>query len=290
MLVQGARELGLPVVVTEQYPQGLGDTVPEVAEHLDGVERHAKTVFSAARADGFDLAGREQALVCGIEAHVCVEQTVQDLLDRGRRGPRRRRRRLLAHRAQPAPGPREDGARGRLAHLDRDGAVRAARRGRHRPSSRRSRSSSCEAQPDLRYVLLEDGTRFDGDACGAPGPVTGEVVFNTAMSGYQEAMTDPSYAGQLITFTYPHIGNYGVSERAMESDRVHARAAIMRAAVNREDAPGAERPWFDWLADCGVPGHHRRGHSRAGAPHPRRGRDARRRVPADHGGGSRRAS
>jgi nicotinamidase-related amidase len=83
VLVQGARELGLPVVVTEQYPQGLGETVPEVAEHLDDVERHAKTVFSASRADGFDLGGREQALVCGIEAHVCVEQTVQDLLDRG---------------------------------------------------------------------------------------------------------------------------------------------------------------------------------------------------------------
>jgi carbamoyl-phosphate synthase small subunit len=103
------------------------------------------------------------------------------------------------------------------------------------------------------YVLLEDGTRFDGDACAAPGPVTGEVVFNTSMSGYQEAMTDPSYAGQLITFTYPHIGNYGASERATESDRVHARAAIMRAAVNREDAPGAERPWLDWLEDCGIP-------------------------------------
>jgi carbamoyl-phosphate synthase small subunit len=104
------------------------------------------------------------------------------------------------------------------------------------------------------YVLLEDGTRFEGEACAAPGPVTGEVVFNTAMSGYQEAMTDPSYAGQLITFTYPHVGNYGVSEDAMESDRVHARAAIMRAAVNRDDAPGAERPWLDWLEDCGIPG------------------------------------
>jgi nicotinamidase-related amidase len=83
VLVQGARELGLPVVVTEQYPKGLGHTVPELAEHLEGVERHAKTVFSATRADGFDLEGRDQALVCGIEAHVCVEQTVQDLLDRG---------------------------------------------------------------------------------------------------------------------------------------------------------------------------------------------------------------
>jgi carbamoyl-phosphate synthase small subunit len=66
-------------------------------------------------------------------------------------------------------------------------------------------------------------------------------------------MTDPSYAGQLITFTYPHIGNYGASGQAMESDGVHARAAIMRAAINREDAPHAERGWLDWLEDCGVP-------------------------------------
>jgi carbamoyl-phosphate synthase small subunit len=103
------------------------------------------------------------------------------------------------------------------------------------------------------YVLLEDGARFDGDACGADVHATGEVVFTTGMSGYQESMTDPSFARQLITFTYPHIGNYGVSAEAMESDRIHARAAIMRAAVNREDAPGAEGGWLDWLADCGVP-------------------------------------
>ena len=105
------------------------------------------------------------------------------------------------------------------------------------------------------YVLLEDGTRFDGLACGAEGkPAVGEIVFTTSMSGYQEAMTDPSYAGQLIVFTFPMIGNYGVSSEAMESDRVHARAAIMRAAVDREDAAGAERGWLSWLADCGVPG------------------------------------
>ena len=103
------------------------------------------------------------------------------------------------------------------------------------------------------FVLLEDGTRFDGEAVAAPGPVTGEVVFNTAMSGYQEAVTDPSYAGQIITFTYPHVGNYGASGEAMESDRAHARAVIMRAAVNAEAAAGAERGWLDWLEDCGVP-------------------------------------
>ena len=87
----------------------------------------------------------------------------------------------------------------------------------------------------------------------ADGHAVGEVVFTTGMSGYQESMTDPSFAGQLITFTYPHIGNYGVSAQAMESERPWARAAIMREAVNREDAPSAERGWLDWLADCGVP-------------------------------------
>jgi carbamoyl-phosphate synthase small subunit len=103
------------------------------------------------------------------------------------------------------------------------------------------------------YVLLEDGARFDGEGCAAEGHAVGEVVFTTGMSGYQESMTDPSFAGQLIAFTYPHIGNYGVSADAMESERPWARAAIMRAACNSEDAPGAERGWLDWLADCGIP-------------------------------------
>jgi len=106
------------------------------------------------------------------------------------------------------------------------------------------------------YVLLEDGARFDGIAVGGggwDGFATGEVVFTTGMSGYQESVTDPSFAGQIITFTYPHIGNYGVCEEAMESSRVWARAVVMRSAMNTEDAPTAERGWLDWLADCGVP-------------------------------------
>jgi carbamoyl-phosphate synthase small subunit len=111
------------------------------------------------------------------------------------------------------------------------------------------------------YLLLEDGTRFDGESVGAdmgaapaPGmPGLGEVVFNTAMSGYQEAVTDPSYAGQIIVFTYPLIGNYGVAASQMESDRIHARAVIMREGVDREDAAHAEGGWLTWLRDCGIP-------------------------------------
>jgi nicotinamidase-related amidase len=82
-LVRAARILDLPVIVTQQYPKGLGQTVPEVGEHLDGIEPLDKVSFSAAAADGFDLEGRDQALLCGIESHVCVSQTAHDLLDRG---------------------------------------------------------------------------------------------------------------------------------------------------------------------------------------------------------------
>jgi hypothetical protein len=80
-LVQGARLLDVPVIVSEQYPKGLGHTAAEVG--LEDERRIEKTVFSAVRADGFDLAGRDQAIVCGIEAHVCVSQTVHDLLEQG---------------------------------------------------------------------------------------------------------------------------------------------------------------------------------------------------------------
>jgi nicotinamidase-related amidase len=80
-LLEAARILDVPRLVSEQYPKGLGHTAPEVG--LQDEQPIAKTVFSAVRADGFDLRGREQVVVCGIETHVCVSQTVHDLLDRG---------------------------------------------------------------------------------------------------------------------------------------------------------------------------------------------------------------
>ncbi len=83
-MVRGAAALELPVIVTEQYPKGLGVTAREVTEQLPvGTEPLEKTAFSATEADGFDLGGRDQAIVCGIETHVCVNQTVLDLLAAG---------------------------------------------------------------------------------------------------------------------------------------------------------------------------------------------------------------
>jgi nicotinamidase-related amidase len=84
ILVRAAREVGLPIVVTEQYPRGLGSTVATVAEQLpDDLAPISKLAFSAAAAEGFDLEGRDQAIVCGLETHVCVSHTVLDLLEAG---------------------------------------------------------------------------------------------------------------------------------------------------------------------------------------------------------------
>ncbi|HDK43027.1 MAG TPA: carbamoyl phosphate synthase small subunit, partial [Desulfobacteraceae bacterium] len=77
-------------------------------------------------------------------------------------------------------------------------------------------------------ICLEDGSIITGESFTGPGEAVGEIVFNTSMSGYQEILTDPSYAGQLVTMTYPLIGSYGVNDEDMESSAVHPRAFLMR--------------------------------------------------------------
>ena len=77
-------------------------------------------------------------------------------------------------------------------------------------------------------LALADGTVFLGNSIGATGSTTGEVVFNTAMSGYQEILTDPSYCQQIVTLTYPHIGNTGVNAEDIEADKVHAAGLIIK--------------------------------------------------------------
>jgi carbamoyl-phosphate synthase small subunit len=81
---------------------------------------------------------------------------------------------------------------------------------------------------DIAWLALEDGTLFTGRACGAAGETTGESVFNTAMTGYQEILTDPSYCGQLVAMTYPQIGNYGITPRDHESSRPRLSGFIVR--------------------------------------------------------------
>jgi carbamoyl-phosphate synthase small subunit len=106
-------------------------------------------------------------------------------------------------------------------------------------------------------LVLSDGTIFEGEAIGAmpPGGVaTGEVVFNTVLSGYQEVITDPSYAGQVIAFTYPHIGNYGVSPDDHESRRPHCRGVVVRELARRPSSWRAVDDLGTWLTRHRVPG------------------------------------
>jgi len=103
----------------------------------------------------------------------------------------------------------------------------------------------------MAVIALEDGFALDGRSVGAPGTAVGEMVFTTAMTGYQEAVTDPSYLGQILTFAAPMVGNYGVGDGFVESDRVWPHAVVM---ARSSDQPGAAGPtgWCSWLTANGV--------------------------------------
>src|SRR5262245_42060548 len=106
-------------------------------------------------------------------------------------------------------------------------------------------------------LVLADGSVFEGELIGAQpagGVATGEVVFNTALSGYQEIITDPSYAGQMITFTYPHIGNYGVATVDNESRSAFCRGVIVRDLARRHSNFRAEDHLGALLTAHAIPG------------------------------------
>ena len=105
-------------------------------------------------------------------------------------------------------------------------------------------------------LILDDGSRFHGKSFGYEKPVAGEVVFNTAMTGYPESLTDPSYAGQLMTLTYPLVGNYGVPPFTfetnglpsfMESEKIHAEAIIVSDYSERDCLLYAVESLADWF-------------------------------------------
>ena len=105
---------------------------------------------------------------------------------------------------------------------------------------------------DTAILVLEDGTVFEGESVGAPGLSVGEVVFNTAMTGYQEILTDPSYARQLVTLTYPHIGNTGCTALDDEAERVWASGLIVRNVPRRPSNWRNQIALPEWLKARGI--------------------------------------
>src|SRR5881275_1928252 len=126
-------------------------------------------------------------------------------------------------------------------------------------AQRQASPSSRWAEPETTAVLvLADGTVLEGTGFGATGHAVGEVCFNTAMTGYEEILTDPSYAGQIITFTFPHIGNVGTNEEDIETVNMAAtpgaRGVILRTAITEPSSYRATRHLDQWLKSRGIIG------------------------------------
>jgi carbamoyl-phosphate synthase small subunit len=115
--------------------------------------------------------------------------------------------------------------------------------------------NSCYLQSHMKAKLaLENGTVFTGESFGATAEATGEVVFNTSMTGYQEILTDPSYAGQIVTMTYPQIGNYGINADDLESAKPHVAGFIVKEYFDFYSNFRATGSLGDWLTQHGIPG------------------------------------
>ncbi|MEB3332691.1 MAG: carbamoyl phosphate synthase small subunit, partial [Synechococcaceae cyanobacterium] len=115
-------------------------------------------------------------------------------------------------------------------------------------------ASPAAAGVPTALLVLADGLVLRGEACGARGTAIGEVVFNTGMTGYQEVMTDPSYAGQLVTFTYPELGNTGVNAQDLEASRPHVSGVIARQLAPCASSWRSEEELNPWLQRHGVVG------------------------------------
>ena len=110
------------------------------------------------------------------------------------------------------------------------------------------------ATSESAVLVLADGTVFRGRSIGAPAVRVGEVVFNTAMTGYQEILTDPSYCRQIVTLTYPHIGNTGTNDEDPEANRVYAEGLVVRDVPRLLSSWRAQKSLTEYLRDAGIPG------------------------------------
>ncbi len=104
-------------------------------------------------------------------------------------------------------------------------------------------------------LALADGLVFEGDSFGAEGETSGEIVFNTSMTGYQEILTDPSYKGQIVTMTYPQIGNYGVNDEDVESGRPYVEGFIVKEYLDIPSNWRMKKTLHQYLAEHGIVGH-----------------------------------
>ena len=107
---------------------------------------------------------------------------------------------------------------------------------------------------DKAYLVLEDGSVYEGEAFGALATGHGELVFNTSMTGYQEVLTDPSYAGQIVTLTYPLVGNYGIDPESVESGRIQVAALVVKEHCTLPSHGSSTETLHEYLASQGIPG------------------------------------
>src|SRR5258707_4245620 len=119
----------------------------------------------------------------------------------------------------------------------------------HAPASAPARPPDCNAA-----LVLDDGSVWWGRGIGAHGTALGEVCFNTSMTGYQEIMTDPSYAGQIVNFTFPHIGNVGANREDIETTTPAARGLVVRGMPTEPSNYRAEQSLDAWLKSHGIVG------------------------------------
>ncbi|MBV1700922.1 MAG: glutamine-hydrolyzing carbamoyl-phosphate synthase small subunit [Hyphomicrobiales bacterium] len=128
----------------------------------------------------------------------------------------------------------------------------------HVQDNKENAATAWQTHVPTALLVLADGTVLEGFGCGAVGEAVGEVCFNTAMTGYQEILTDPSYAGQIITFTFPHIGNVGTNEEDIEALNMSAshgaRGVILHAPLGAPANQRATRPLNEWLRARGIIG------------------------------------
>ncbi len=235
-LIEALRDGTICAVATDHAPHARQEKEAPFEEApfgVTGLETAFSALYTQLVRPGLDLAGdAPRAHVGGSRSSSGARHTA----DRGRGTCQPRG-------ARPRGGMAGAGGRLPLAVTELLAARRDAARTR-RPHDRRRAGGVLGMTAG--YIVLEDGTTFRGRSVGAPGAALGEAVFTTAMTGYQETVTDPSYAEQLVCFTAPMIGNYGVSDDRDESGRAHAKAVVMRRLGGRD--------WADWLSANGLVG------------------------------------